>query len=514
MPITYSPIQGRKDIRLIELKPGLPTDPIHCTLHPTSLSSNTQYQALSYTWGKATDGFKRIHVDDEAVQVGANLYNALKALREPTSERRLWIDSLCINQADEYERSQQVQRMNQIYSYASEVLIWLGKESGNSNLAMAAMLKISHITSIADLEERRLVVDYKRHRAAWTAIGKLCGRRYWQRMWIIQEVQLARTLRIFCGNKEISWSALKATLDLASRCLACKEMENEQVLLDVANSLAARLETHRLKRESRGSTLKELLYDCRESLCTDPRDKIYALLSLANDFRSWSTGVWLSLIDYSKSLGQVYGDVMSLNSLRKFKDSEIENGRDVVRFSCFLQNLLQPTLEQRMNVSLDLTIEDSEPIWLIGYLTSTILYTRQPYNNAALKMSAPTTRRVSNIIDGMFMAIKDRTPKPEDFWEGIATSSGHAIEITAAEIQQVTLDSGQSAVAILEARKEDMICRFFGCDMAVVLRSGPGGLSIIGTALFLEDSNFELEKPVYLRFNNVVLQKITAARLI
>ena len=201
--------------------------------------------------------------------------------------------------------------MSEIYSHAEEVLIWLGKEWGNSDLALGSMRKISELAlgTTVTLKERTLITDYKGHRAAWAAIGKLCRRDYWRRMWIIQEVQLARKLFIHCGGRSASWNALKDTLDLANRCLECKDLAKEKVLLDVANSLAARLETQRLKRESHGSTLKELLHDCRESLCTDQRDMIYALVGLASDCQCGELAV-----DYSKSLDQIYKDVLKLYS--------------------------------------------------------------------------------------------------------------------------------------------------------------------------------------------------------
>ncbi|KAH8589916.1 heterokaryon incompatibility protein-domain-containing protein, partial [Bisporella sp. PMI_857] len=124
MAIKYSPIDDEIDIRLVKLEPGNSTDPIYCTLRSARFSANPQYQALSYTWGKATDGFNRIYIDSETVEVRANLYEALKSLRPPLGpERNLWIDSLCINQADDQERSQQVGRMSEIYSQAGEVLI-------------------------------------------------------------------------------------------------------------------------------------------------------------------------------------------------------------------------------------------------------------------------------------------------------------------------------------------------------------------------------------------------------
>jgi hypothetical protein len=38
---------------------------------------------------------------------------------------RLWIDAICINQADLDERKQQVQLMRDVYSGASRVVVWL-----------------------------------------------------------------------------------------------------------------------------------------------------------------------------------------------------------------------------------------------------------------------------------------------------------------------------------------------------------------------------------------------------
>jgi hypothetical protein len=508
MAIKYSPIDKEIDIRLVRLKPGNSTDPIHCTLHPASFSANSLYQALSYTWGKAADGFKRIYIDGEAVEVGANLYEALKSLRQfPGLERYLWIDSLCINQADDQERSQQVRRMSEIYSRAEEVLIWLGNEWGNSDLAMGSIRKISELASgTTEMpKERTLIADYRRHRAAWTAIGKLCRRDYWQRMWIIQEVQLARKLYIYCGSRSASWNALKDTLDLANRCLACKGLAKEKILLDVATSLAARLESHRLKRESRGSTLKELLHDCRESLCTDQRDKIYALVGLASDCQDGQL-----VVDYSKSLAQVYKDVMKLYALHGFGDWGNQKGHDVVRFSYFLQKLLQPHIGQQVKLSIDLTTQDSEPVWLIGFPTSTILHTHQPYNQTALKMTASMTGKIHTIVDGMFLAVKDRIPRQEDLWEGISALSQQSVDVAAAEIQQVLLDNSQSAIAPLEAIKGDLICQFVGYDMAGILRSGSRGWQLVGSALFLENSDFNLGQPIYLRLNFVVLQRMTA----
>jgi hypothetical protein len=61
-------------------------------------------------------------------QVTGNLIEALSRLRHAFKDRVLWIDALCINQDGEgAEKPCQVLLMSEIYSCASQVLIWLGE---------------------------------------------------------------------------------------------------------------------------------------------------------------------------------------------------------------------------------------------------------------------------------------------------------------------------------------------------------------------------------------------------
>ena len=79
--------------------------------------------------------------------------------------------------------------MKDIYSRAKEVVIWLGEAADNSPLAMHLMGRISHKRSIfkKDYPPENLVSDYKRHIQAWTALAELFARKFWHRVWIIQE---------------------------------------------------------------------------------------------------------------------------------------------------------------------------------------------------------------------------------------------------------------------------------------------------------------------------------------
>lgn len=57
---------------------------------------------------------------------GSNLYPALQHLRSQNEDRILWIDAMCIDQADDSERGHQVVQMGQIYANVVFVRIWLG----------------------------------------------------------------------------------------------------------------------------------------------------------------------------------------------------------------------------------------------------------------------------------------------------------------------------------------------------------------------------------------------------
>jgi hypothetical protein len=51
---------------------------------------------------------------------------------EATSVRRLWVDSICINQKDDVEKATQIEMMDQVYARAGQVLIWLGPSTPES----------------------------------------------------------------------------------------------------------------------------------------------------------------------------------------------------------------------------------------------------------------------------------------------------------------------------------------------------------------------------------------------
>lgn len=129
--------RSQDEFRLIELQPAWdPQSPIECRLLQVSMTDDTAYEALSYTWGDDTNP-ETILLDGKPFLVTRNLDSALRALRRATEERRLWVDALCINQSDIAERNREVLRMREIYERAERVIIWLGEAGPDSELAVS-----------------------------------------------------------------------------------------------------------------------------------------------------------------------------------------------------------------------------------------------------------------------------------------------------------------------------------------------------------------------------------------
>lgn len=124
---------------------------------------------------------------------------------------------------------------------------------------------------------------------------ELLGRPWFERVWIVQEIQLANVdSSLQCGSSVISWPIFRrAVLCLQSKIRIPLEKLRHR-LMEVCNlsDYALDFNLSRLVRRHRGRK------------CKDPRDKIYGLLSLL-------TPVFTSKIQisYNKNVSEVYRDV-------------------------------------------------------------------------------------------------------------------------------------------------------------------------------------------------------------
>lgn len=174
----YSPLPpGPNNVRLLRILPARGNNaPIRCRLFDYSLSDQRKgghlYEALSYVWG-ITDKSQTIFIDDQYLAVTANLHEALLHLRDTAIERIVWIDAICINQADLKERGEQVQLMAKIYSNAARVVVWLGQASTHSDLTLEAIRRAASDGTFSQC-----------HASVWEGIEELLGRPWFRRIWV------------------------------------------------------------------------------------------------------------------------------------------------------------------------------------------------------------------------------------------------------------------------------------------------------------------------------------------
>jgi hypothetical protein len=138
----YAPLEiTLPTIRLLHLQPGTWEDDIDTEIRECSLlQARDQYVAISYTWGRVdVDQPVLIRCNGRSVFVSINLFSVLRRLRQSDRSVLIWADRLCINQADDAERTQQVGLMAQIYSHSHETVVWLGEPAANEELGTRFM---------------------------------------------------------------------------------------------------------------------------------------------------------------------------------------------------------------------------------------------------------------------------------------------------------------------------------------------------------------------------------------
>lgn len=133
----HKPFCDRKSIRLLSLQPGRSNE-IRITLQEVPLRDLPRYEALSYAWEGQAPSYP-VSCHGAQLLVTKNCQAALRSLRLKRHERLLWIDSICIDQTSAKERENQVQLMEDVYSKAANVIIWLGDETELSRFAMSYM---------------------------------------------------------------------------------------------------------------------------------------------------------------------------------------------------------------------------------------------------------------------------------------------------------------------------------------------------------------------------------------
>jgi len=357
-------LQNLREIRLLTLLPGKESTTVQCLLcraqlpkdykRPGALSygnddtKSTQlpYDALSYVWGdpkvrhpieirssspieesdapnKILDNILKRDPGGKWVVVGVttNLLAALRSLRREDKPRLLWVDALCIDQSNNAEKSQQVMIMSRIYAQAKQTIVWLGDpepiarwneyrtrdQALNGNFP-AVNIDAALAFQVVEQICAKTPINLVRRDLGREALKQILLRPWWKRGWVVQEVLMAQKCIFRCGYFSIEWEKLGLGIPLLDPLpsesvteWSTKGSEHNKPMLWM------------MKVNMGMSLIMQLPYllahlDSRD--CTDPRDKIFSLVSMV------AAGPNVS-VDYTKSTRQVYTEAVETCVLHK-----------------------------------------------------------------------------------------------------------------------------------------------------------------------------------------------------
>jgi Heterokaryon incompatibility protein (HET) len=283
------------DIRLLELLPGHENAPLTARLTAVGLGSS-QYEALSYSWGDSSSSSAIMHISTgtsvSTATISPDLADALRTLRYAEKPRTLWIDEICINQADDVERSVQVTQMRDIFRHAQNVCIWLGSESRTSHLAFELIKQSSDFPRFEALIRDPSLVPY------FDSFTEMMRRPWFRHRWAILEISHAKDAEVYCGSLQARWHQLKQTVALFMvkyRDLKHIYRSSTERLLDSLHDVSqlgahkfVQLAAETIRKSTGGDILEylepldSLVFKCTWLESRDPRDIIYAYLGLAS----------------------------------------------------------------------------------------------------------------------------------------------------------------------------------------------------------------------------------------
>ncbi|RMX71150.1 hypothetical protein D0869_15926 [Hortaea werneckii] len=312
----WTPLDKEKrEIRILLLQPSEDEDDaLYADLEVVSLDNEPEYKAISYVWGDATDTTVMFMNGGKVIEITRSLAAALRRFRDYTNFVALWADAVCINQEDLQERADQVRIMGRIYATAIQVNVWLGRMSDRKwhdslcsrleaqdiprnksvlrclNFCLGKML--SEVVEDLDIITHRFGLD---RWLAWLAVLSTCP--WFSRLWVIQEVALARSAIFFSGRHSCTQDALHSVLDQALSSPHVGSRAMFRLLVDIVHMKAA------LQAKDLAFTSERCKIMAKYSHlpCQNDLDRVYSLLEISSHVCNFP-------IDYQKTTEEVYID--------------------------------------------------------------------------------------------------------------------------------------------------------------------------------------------------------------
>ncbi|RYP63090.1 hypothetical protein DL771_009432 [Monosporascus sp. 5C6A] len=290
----YAPLRAEPDrdvFRILTVLPGVGDQPLECMLEHIALDDSPSYEALSYV----RDGIEKtedVICSGKLLAVATHLCSALRHIRQASEPRNLWVDAICVNQRDNEERGCQVRLMRKIYPNAKQLLIWLGEADSGSAQGIDIAHDIARVCRASVAPGRPLGTLNFSDALAFGDFSRFCTpleirrlselakiRRYgwFEELWAIQELALARGATMLCGSASIGWTDFIAAATVQDHFGFNSGNRERKPYLSVLQK--ARDEW--LSGPQLG--LLTVLFRYRIFDTADPRDKIFGLSNLFQD---------------------------------------------------------------------------------------------------------------------------------------------------------------------------------------------------------------------------------------
>ena len=229
--------------------------------------------------------------------------------------------------------------MSDIYRRASYVYVWLGKSDNCIELAMKTIKSgfrhhYDHDPATKRPGNRRKLTRDKvadqdngfasasgdessKNELSGPALQRFFESPYWLRLWIVQEIMLARYIRVICGETLLSWEELRRF------CSSGLKRLYPEAALAVPPQVIW-LTRHALSDKQ--FTYPSLLHAFGTSGCENPRDEVYALRGVVKRENR-------PIVRYGSSVHDVFNHAARAMFNTAFEDSQVRNGTDLSRIN-------------------------------------------------------------------------------------------------------------------------------------------------------------------------------------
>jgi hypothetical protein len=286
----YTQLEDFENIRLLRYSSTADSNEVVFDLKEIPLAkASDKFVAVSYCWVKGLWTERLPLANGACLKVSRSVISILRHVAGIASGLPIWIDAICINQADGKEKSSQVGMMRQIYARARCVFVWLadGNINQDDELRLYSSLKPAYPFYSTTFPTKRVSTE---DRDGDAVFGKILQSPWFARVWVVQEFSYARNVFFLCGMIGMSLPFLKDYLDLKRKnCKTIPETyfissEWGQVELPAFERVRKLFGARDLIRQNYGKpvySLTDVLLSFQASESEDPRDKVFALLGLA-----------------------------------------------------------------------------------------------------------------------------------------------------------------------------------------------------------------------------------------